>query len=72
MSRIYSSSLPDCTKQDLWEGNGMSTYQLATKGYLGVSPFSEVTLIGTGGRGIHDVFWIVLSSSGRFFLSGVQ
>lgn len=67
MSRIYSSSLPDCTKQDLWEGKGMSTYQLVTNGYLGVSPISEVSLIGTeGGRGIHNVFWIVLSSSGSF------
>lgn len=43
------------------------------KRYLGVSPFSEVSLIGTeGGRGIHNVFWIVLSSSGSFFLSGVH
>lgn len=73
VSRIYSSSLPDCTKQDLWEGKGMSTYQLVTNRYLGVSPFSEVSLIGTeGGRGIHNVFWIVLSSSGSFFLSGVH
>lgn len=70
MSRIYSSSLPDCTKQDLWEGNWLSTYQLVTNRYLGVLPFSEVSLIGTeGGRGIHNAFWIVLSSSGSFFLS---